>query len=135
MFISAAIHRNDIIHELETKGFKVNMAYSMLKCFYSASKGKTKIIKDIYIEDNIGTIGWTNKSTQVFEIDVPYVIRLLPLLSYDEKWKVAYKKYMINKRLPYTFCGLLYRMIMDPYWSMSSLLKNRHRFNNIISFI
>lgn len=85
MYISATIHkRSNILQFLEEK-HTINLATPFYLSFYSGSKGPTKIIPEILIDNVWGDTSWSDKSIQVFCFQVPKVLWEIIRLGYSHK--------------------------------------------------
>ncbi len=99
MYISAVIHKTEYLKEMESYNWEKNLAYPLLMSFYSASKGKTKLIPEILIDDIIKGISWENSMKTVFFSNVPYVLNQLGKLNYSRDWKKVRWLYLDKRGL------------------------------------
>lgn len=85
MFLSACVCKTKYIKEYIKKN-NVNLVAPCSLSFYCASKGKTKVIPEPLIVDDYTNISWGKYMFQVFQIEIPRMILVLPSWGYN-RWK------------------------------------------------
>lgn len=83
MFLSASVYKTRYLKESLTVGHRIDLAFPLFMAFYCASKGKSKLIKDICIDNIWGENSWENFRKNVFNIYVPDILKYLPKLGYN----------------------------------------------------
>lgn len=82
MYISATVHRRSSIVSFLEEQHSINLATPFYLSYYSASKGRVKVIPDVLIDNVWGDISWSDKRLQVFCFQVPRVFCSLIKLRY-----------------------------------------------------
>jgi glycosyltransferase involved in cell wall biosynthesis len=84
MFSSSGIQKRMHVIKLINSDFKPNWADPLMYSLYAASFGKVKLINEIYIENRIGEIHWSDSMRTVFLHDVPYCLFRMYKLGYNK---------------------------------------------------
>lgn len=84
MFISASVHRRINVVALLQK-YELDMATPLCLSFFSATKGKVNIIKDVLIDDTVKGLSWSDSAYRLFHIEVPRVLFRLPGMGYSKR--------------------------------------------------
>lgn len=85
MYISANVYKNNHIKEILKSNVKINLAFPLYCSLYCISKGNSIIESNIYIDDNIKDISWSNSTNQLYLYDMPYYLKKLRSLDYPQK--------------------------------------------------
>lgn len=125
MYISASIHKTSNLKELQVAGYEINLAYPLLMSYYSASKGETKLIEDVYIDDVLGEISWSDKLSQVFYIDVPYCMRQTIKLNFNkEQAREMYISYIHKQGFPVSCYDFIKMIFVSPKQTIRKFVKH-----------
>lgn len=99
MFISACVYKTEYVKEYLQR-YCVNLVVPCSLSFYCASKGKIKIVSEVYIIDDYTNISWGKYMFRVFKIEIPQMLLKLPSWGYN-RWECYSKVAQIlwkNKR-------------------------------------
>jgi len=82
MFISACIYKTNYVIESINYPIKKDLAFPLFMSFYCGSKGKTKIIKEVCIDNLQNEISWASSVNDVFFSFIPNILFKLPDIGY-----------------------------------------------------
>jgi hypothetical protein len=83
MFISSLVFKTNVLKQCVRDEKEIDIAFPLKMSFYCASKGKAKIVKEIYIDNIWGTTSWENEKSNVFNFYIPKHIYSLNKLGYN----------------------------------------------------
>lgn len=84
MFISSLVFRRAFLIEAMKENKEFNLASPLYYSFYVGAKGKTVIIKDVFVDDIIGNISWKPSMNDIFLRQIPRYLKNLPSYGYPK---------------------------------------------------
>lgn len=109
MFISSSVFRREILIEAIKSEKKANLSSPLYYSLFVGAKGNVTLIKEIFVDDILGSVSWESSKDIVFLNQVPciitklaklgygYITMLRLLSSYVWKRKFRYIKHIIKK--------------------------------------